>query len=220
VSKTRVRATGVSQLVSSGHGFSARSRTRSMRRSKGIVDVTASKSTERFFETRDEYLYRGPDREQPRDPGGGCGALRRAQSSGRYRAQTLAHAGQRRMQPDRERSTADRVQAGQGPIWLGGGSMKPTSRSLDVGVPVSDDRPLRAGHRRAGVPEAGPGGHAAKAGLRPVSPSITCKRVNVQALAHTAQGEAAACESNPRKGRRTLQQHRPGVQPRVVRLPQ
>jgi hypothetical protein len=37
-------------------------------------------------------------------------------------------------------------------------------------------------------------GHAAMAGPHPVSPSTTCKLVNVQALTHAARGEAAECE--------------------------
>ncbi len=37
-------------------------------------------------------------------------------------------------------------------------------------------------------------GHAAAPGPHPVSPSTTCTLVNVQALAHAAQGEAATCE--------------------------
>ncbi len=37
-------------------------------------------------------------------------------------------------------------------------------------------------------------GHAAAAGAHPVSPTTTCKLINVQALAHASQGNAADCD--------------------------
>ncbi|MGH3898546.1 MAG: helix-turn-helix domain-containing protein [Pseudonocardiaceae bacterium] len=37
-------------------------------------------------------------------------------------------------------------------------------------------------------------GHAAAAGPNPVSPTTTCKLINVQALAHAGQGDAADCD--------------------------
>ncbi|MGH3798906.1 MAG: hypothetical protein ACRDTD_02015, partial [Pseudonocardiaceae bacterium] len=52
-------------------------------------------------------------------------------------------------------------------------------------------------------------GHAATAGPHPVSPCTTCKLVNVQALAHAAQGETADCGQTLGKA----EEHFSGIDP-------
>ena len=57
------------------------------------------------------------------------GALRTRAGIGHRHSRTT---GQRRTQPDQEGSAADRVYAGQGPIWLGGGQgFEPRKASAD-----------------------------------------------------------------------------------------